>query len=177
MSKSSEDNSLWFFSAPSTFLGNQGISYGGKLQFTLGSFSGDFNNLNSHAPLVRLVCADCQGPIYKGITLIFPLSTALQSTTFSRDGTTFSFNLQETSGWLKDPQNSLKKWTVPTKCDMIQVLSRLTSLEILGDWTTWYETMALDNVQILNTKTGQIPVCAMSRPDASICTCDTPLPG
>lgn len=59
---------------------------------------------------------------------------------------------------------------------MIQVLSRLSSLDILGDWTTWYETMALDNVQILNTKTGQIPVCAMSRPDASICTCDS-LPG
>lgn len=52
MSQTSEDNSLWYFTAPSNFLGNQGISYGGKLQFTLGSFSGDFNSLNSHVNII-----------------------------------------------------------------------------------------------------------------------------
>jgi hypothetical protein len=112
----------------------------------------------------------------KGITLIFPLSTALQATPFSRDGTTFTLSLTEGAGWLKDPQNVLKKWTVPTRCDLLQVLSRLSSVDILGDWTTWYETMALDSVQIQNTNAGKIPVCAMSRADASICSCD-PLPG
>ncbi len=40
------DQSLWYFEAPSKFLGNWGISYGGELQFTLGSFSGDFSSLN-----------------------------------------------------------------------------------------------------------------------------------
>jgi hypothetical protein len=42
------DQSLWYFVAPQKFLGNQGIAYGGSLQFTLASFSGDFANLNSH---------------------------------------------------------------------------------------------------------------------------------
>lgn len=46
-----EDNSLWYFRAPSSFLGNQGIAYGGQLKFTLASFSGDFNALNSHVCL------------------------------------------------------------------------------------------------------------------------------
>lgn len=40
------DLSLWFFNSPSKFLGNQGISYGGSLQFTLSGFSGDFKSTN-----------------------------------------------------------------------------------------------------------------------------------
>lgn len=184
-SQGGEDNSLWYFRAPPTFLGNQGIAYGGQLKFTLASFSGDFNALNTHvcsssdsqligfqAALVRLDCSSCKGPVGKGITLIYPLSAAIEASPFSREGTTFTLSLTENSGWLKDPQNVLKKWTVPTRCDLLQVLSRLSSIDILGDWTSWYETMALDNVQILNTNSGKIPVCAMNRDDASICTCD-----
>ncbi len=44
----SEDYSLWYFQAPISFLGNQGISYGGVLQFTLSAFSGDFLKLNKN---------------------------------------------------------------------------------------------------------------------------------
>ena len=45
---SATDLSLWYFVAPSQFLGNKGISYGGNIQFTLSSFSGDFTKLNSN---------------------------------------------------------------------------------------------------------------------------------
>lgn len=41
------DQSLWYFVAPGKFLGNLGISYGGQLQFSLSSFSGDFSKENS----------------------------------------------------------------------------------------------------------------------------------
>ena len=40
------DQSLWYFVAPGKFLGNVGIAYGGSLQFSLASFSGDFTKLN-----------------------------------------------------------------------------------------------------------------------------------
>lgn len=120
---------------------------------------------------MELDCAECVGPVGQGITLVFPLSKALASTPFKGEATAFTISLTEASGWLKDPQNTLRKWEPPSKCDLIQVLSRLSSVKILGDWTTWYETVALDNVQFYNTKSGQIPVCAMSRPDASICSC------
>jgi hypothetical protein len=53
---------------------------------------------------------------------------------------------------------------------MIQVLSRLSAMRILGDWTAWYESVALDDVQFANTK-GQLPLCAMQLPDASVCLC------
>ena len=40
------DHSLWYFQAPSKYLGNLGISYKGYLKFTLGSFSGNFSQIN-----------------------------------------------------------------------------------------------------------------------------------
>ena len=40
--KTQIDQSLWYFEAPNSFLGNQGIAYKGALKFTLGAFSGNF---------------------------------------------------------------------------------------------------------------------------------------
>jgi len=97
---------------------------------------------------VELECTSCVGPVGKGITLAFPISAL---TPFSGAATAFKIPLLEGKGWLKDPQNSLLGWTAASQCDVIQVLSRLSSLRILGDWTTWYETVALDNVKITNT--------------------------
>lgn len=164
------DRSLWYFQAPISYLGNWGIAYGGSISFTLGAFSGDFTKINSDSNnLVILECANCVGPVGPGITLGFPIKN-LPYIQFTGAPVQYTIPLLEGAGWLKDPQNTLLKWTTPSKCDMIQVLSRLTSFQILGDWTTWYESVALDNVQISNTK-GQLPLCAMSIPDASICTC------
>lgn len=164
------DSSLWFFEAPEKYLGNYGIAYGGSLKFTLGAFSGDFSRLNGDSlNLVEIECSECTGPVGKGVTLVFPVAN-MKTTSFNGDPARFVVPLQEDAGWLKDPQNSLKKWTKPTKCDIIQVLSRLSALRILGDWTAWYESVALDDVLLANTK-GQLPICAMARPDASVCTC------
>ena len=172
-SSGSSDISLWYFEAPEKFLGNLGIAYGGVLQFTLGAFSGDFTKMNGmDVSLVVLECAECPGPKRKGVKLVFPISASSTATTFSGITTDFTISLLEEAGWLKDPQNSLAKWEAPTKCDFIQVLSRLTAVRILGDWTTWYESVALDNVRILNTK-GQLPYCSQLRPDASLCDCAT----
>lgn len=162
------DASLWYFDAPSKFMGNQGIAYGGSLRFTLSGFSGDFKSSNADSHLVELECSTCIGPIGKGIMLVFPISAA--QGVFSGSTMSFTIPLQEDKGWLKDPQNSLAVWKSPSKCDLIQVLSRLSSLRILGDWTTWYETVAIDNVGIFNAK-GMLPLCSLQRPDASVCSC------
>jgi len=164
----SPDQSLWYFSAPSQLLGNTGASYGGVMSFTLAGFSGDFSKTNGQqTPVVELECASCQGPVGKGILLIMPMNSVAK---FDGSPTVFKVSLFESAGWLKDPQNTLKSWTAASKCDMIQTLSRLSAIRILGDWTSWYETVALDNVLISNMK-AQVPLCAMARPDASICTC------
>ena len=122
---------------------------------------------------MELKCAECVGPVGPGITLAFPVSALTSQHAklpFTGAATVFTLSLTEHAGWMKDPQNSIVAWTKPSKCDIIQVLSRLSSLRILGDWTQWMETVALDNVMIYNTK-GQLPVCALGRPDASVCTC------
>eukprot|EP01039_Chlorochromonas_danica_P003028 gene3028-3303_t len=172
-SSSSPDKDLWYFQAPDKFLGNVGIAYGGTLSFSLAAFSGDFQTLNDlKANVVILECSTCDGPVGKGITLGYNMATLFQSRNgrFTGQSQRITINLDENGGWLKDPQNTLLPWTKPSQCDIIQVLSRLSNLQILGDWTTWYETVSLDDVQFANTQ-GKLPLCAMSVPDASICTC------
>ncbi len=149
------DQSLWYFEAPSKYHGNYGISYGGTISFTIGAFSGDFKSMNApQTNVIELHCADCIGPVGKGITLGFNIQTLNQSPNgaFNGEPKKITISLNENAGWLKDSQNTLQPWFKPSQCDMIQVLSRLSKIRILGDWTTWYETVAIDNVQISNTK-------------------------
>jgi len=162
------DFSLWYFNAPGKFLGHNGIAYGGKLEFTLSSFSGDFSssNLNTDTNLVVIECNQCK--VNSKVTIAFPLKSAGGFTGGS--GKKFSISLKETSGWLIDPENTLTAWSAPTKCEFIEVLSGMSSLKILGDFTRVHESVALDNVGLINTK-AQIPICAHGSSDASICTC------
>lgn len=159
-----QDKSLWYFNAPAKFLGNKGAAYGGHISFSIGLFAGDIALLLG-GNLIELECKECG---YKtGITLVYRFSKIH----FEHKIANFKIELVETTNWLKDPQDSLKQWTAPSKCEFIQVLSRLSGLRILGDITTWYETVAIDNVFLSNNK-NNVPACAMVRPDASICTCE-----
>jgi len=165
-----KDSILWYFQAPSKFYGNFGISYGGSLSFSLLALAGNIDKrVGNELSLVELECSECVGPVSKGIKLVFPISAVDQSV-FNAKIWNFDILLLETSGWKKDSQNTLQPWLPVSQCDMIQVLSRLTKFRILGDWTSWYETIALDNVRIQNLQ-ARLPLCAMARTDASVCTC------
>ena len=160
-----QDKSLWYFNAPTKFLGNKGAAYGGHISFSIGLFAGDIASLSKGINLIELECKECG---YKtGIRVVYRFSKIH----FSHKIANFKIELLETTNWLKDPQDSLKQWTAPSKCEFMQVLSRLSGLRILGDITTWYETVALDNVFLSNNK-NIVPACAMVRPDASVCTCE-----
>lgn len=170
-SRDSGDKSLWYFEAPSSYLGNHGIAYGGSISFTLGAFSGDFTKPNAASThLLEIECKLCPGPVSMGVRLAFPISAYAGADSYAGDSMRFTVPLLEGKGWLKDSQNTMTPWTAASKCDVIAVLSRLSALRILGDWTTWYESVALDDVQIANTR-GQLPLCAMATNDASVCTC------
>lgn len=145
------DLSLWYFQAPSSSLAGLNLAYKGHLRFDMSSLAGDFSRLNpSSTNVVMLECDQCHGPSAPGLTLGFPIEALTLS--FNGSATSFDLVLDETSGWLKDPQDALLQWSTPSQCDMINVLSGLSELRILGDWTVWYETIALDNVVIYNTK-------------------------
>ena len=59
-----------------------------------------------------------------------------------------SLSLHESSGWAKDPKNTLLQWLPPTQCEMAEVLQGLSAVKILGDRTKWYESLSLDNVYL-----------------------------
>jgi len=168
-SKGGNDKSLWYFEAPSSYLGNNGIAYGGTLSFTLGAFSGDFTKPNKDSThLVEIECKLCPGPVSMGVRLAFPISA--HAAKFTGAAMRFSVPLLEGQGWLKDSQNSMTPWAAASKCDVIAALSRLSAVRILADWPPWHESVALDGVQTANSR-GQLPLCAMATNDASVCTC------
>jgi hypothetical protein len=164
---SQRDKALWYFNAPSKMLGNMGIAYGGYISFTISIFAGDTQKMNQGVNLVELECGRC------GYNMGYPMPT----NPIINNMASFKIELTETSIWQKVNQYATTSTTSinrgPSKCEFIQVLSQLSGLRILGDLTTWTETVALDNVYIIgNTNNSPIiPLCAMSKPDASICTC------
>jgi len=171
------DKMLWFFQAPSKFLGNgikggMAMAYRGTLRFTLSSASGDFSNLNSghdgtsgSLPVVRIECETCRNegitppscedtgrprPVRRdrGITLVFPFESLSHSFISTTMGTMeVSISLDETQ-WLKDSENSQVSWCNPTQNEFIQVLKRFSRLSILGDYTRQHETVLLDTVRL-----------------------------
>ena len=166
-----DDATRWYFSAPPSYLGNQAVAYGGALEFALAAFSGEFDaaSRNAGAHLVELECAACDSN--RGLTVAFPVSELAKP--FDGAPTAFSLPLLETAGWKKDPKNTLKTWWAPRRCEMVEVLAGLTAVRILGDFSRWYESVALDSVQFVNRAGASlVPVCAQGAPDASKCSCD-----
>jgi hypothetical protein len=141
-----DDSSLWYFKAPAKFLGNHWAAYGGSLNFILSSAEGSFElaNLNRYGlgHLVILECATCK--MNAGVRLVMQLSK-----TFSFDGSTTQFvlPLNENAGWIVDPKNVIiDAWPIPTQCEFVEVLTKLSGVKILGDFTRGYESVALDTV-------------------------------
>ncbi|KDO23507.1 hypothetical protein SPRG_11429 [Saprolegnia parasitica CBS 223.65] len=142
--QSGSDLVLWYFAAPPKFLGNQWYAYGGVLSFVLAASEGDFAARNdpSQAPLVLLECATCN--LNAGVRLAWAQSN---SPPFTGATQAYTIPLLESAGWRQDPKNTLLPWTPPSQCQFLEVLSKLSGLSILGDFTTRYETVALDTVQ------------------------------
>jgi hypothetical protein len=140
------DTAQWRFVAPAAFLGNKVAAYGGAVALTAGAFAGEFATAASVAaatPLIILECATCQGG--QGVRLgHFVESAALL------DGQTRKFSVPLLpAAWRRDPRNSLAPWAAITECDLVATLRALSGLSILGDWTAWYETIAIDDVALM----------------------------
>jgi len=168
------DTQQWYFSAPARFLGFQGNHYGGSFSFLLMSSSGDFalNNLNDGgaADLVVLECASCGTTLSPGIRLVARMDNAGAGADWqSFDGKAKQFTIPLVEGsWLKDPKSTLAAWTPPTQCEMLQVLSHLSAVSILGDHTKWHESVSLDSPQFVADCKAQVPLfctCSIDNPE------------
>jgi len=153
-----DDDSRWYFVAPNKFLGNHAVSYGGELTFSMASAAGDFaaGNINSEAALVVIECATCNSGS------LIRLARFADGTNIALDGKSKTITIKLTEDqWKEDPKNTLVAWGHPSQCEMVEVLSGISSIKILGDHTQWYESVALDNVAYKSGKPGSVPVgCA-----------------
>lgn len=144
-----DDLKLWYFDAPSQFRGNHWEIYNGYLQFVLSASVGDFSadklNNDAKSEFIVLDCATCN--LNSGIRLVRRLDTTL---TFDGKTKQFSIALNEASGWLKDSKSTIVAFAPPTQCEFVQVLSNLSAVQILGDFTRGYETVAIDSIAMIH---------------------------
>lgn len=148
-SRSDEDQARWHFVAPPLFHGNHVGAYGGVLTLTLGSSAGDFSMTMRHtrdARLVTLLCATCA--VGRGTRLAIFAGSGPSGVEF--DGQTRQLRIAlRPDAWLKDPKNTLIPWTAVSECELVEVLSRLSGIEVLGDQTKGYESLAIDDVGLV----------------------------
>ena len=123
------------------------IANEGHIQFTIGSFSGDFSlESKPNKPLVSIQCPICRRG--KGTTIMYPLSSDPYSGGFK----IYEIPIVRTK-WLMDPANTLLSWNKPSPEDFIEVLHKHSRIGILGDFTNWYETIGIDDFQIIANHT------------------------
>lgn len=125
-------NGLWFFAAPSEYLGNVVAAYGGTLIYSLTS--------TSTAPPIVGSFADVQLLGSNGVLLAFgggqlPGAWAPYRVDLVADG---SWHVGSVGG------------VVATEADFAGVLSDLKSLRIRGDYLQRLETTGLDSVRLVS---------------------------
>jgi hypothetical protein len=120
---------VWFFSAPSKFLGDDSATYGQNLSFDL--------RMRGSGPLFDDSDVILSGA---GLNLVYDTTAVPQDPIW----TSYSIPLVDTAGWkvgsLVGP--------APTQAQFLAVLSALTSLWIRGEFITGSDSGDLDNVTL-----------------------------
>jgi len=125
----------WYFKAPTKFLANQSVAYGGSLSF-------DLRQYYTSSPY------DTDDIIIEGGGLRIVFDTP------NNPGTTwthYQVQLTETAGWKK---NSLSG-TAPTAAEIKTVLGSITKLLIRGEYQNGADKCDLDNVILTSTSVMQ----------------------
>ena len=141
---------VWYWSAPSVFLGDRRGAYGNALRFDLRQTATD-TQFNADDVILRGA----------GLTLLF--NTATNPGTV---WTPYTIPLTATGGWLVGGTSA-----APTQAQFLAVLGALDELLIRGEYRTGADTGSLDNVVLEGGATG-CPLALTATLDD-----DTPAPG
>lgn len=131
--KNKDDRNLWYFGKQ--FPTNFSLANSRIFSFTMTSFAGNFNKLNS--PISALI------RVTNNITnelIIFPVNHLIQQ--YNGSIQEFVVPMVHTL-WLNG-----RNYTQMGFDHFKHVLQNVTQIDILGDWTRGNETMGLDNVLI-----------------------------
>merc|ERR1711920_288467 len=144
------DQSKWYFEAPpgKFCLPEIAASYGGTIRFTIASTYGDFQYLNDHLDFITLECSSCNSG--RGLRIVRMADNGLEWDGSER---VIEVPLLHGNFWKRDPKNPALTFTDATECEIAAVLSGLTKVKILGDFTKAGEGVALDDVSIGSSST------------------------
>jgi hypothetical protein len=121
---------VWYFNAPSKFLGDQSATYGGTLSFDLRQSASD-NQFDAED--IRLI---------SGTTKLVYKQTSNPAT----EWTSYDVTLEASAGWLWDDNGTESP---ATETQMQNVLGDLDLLEIRGEYREFADTGDLDNVEFV----------------------------
>lgn len=151
---SGTDRSKWYFEAPKDPF--QGIllssGYGGTFRFTTRSLYGNFDELNAPLDWVTIECASCNSG--QGARIVRFVDDRIM---WGGSERAVEFRLLPVGGWMRDPLNSALDFTFATACDIAAVLSNVSRVAILGDFTRAGEGIAIDNVAIIQAPQAEQP--------------------
>jgi len=120
---------LWFFAAPSAYLGDKSAAYGGSLSFALKS--------DSTSPPLATTYADIHLLGANGVRLVFTGDAVPTG-----GWTSYTVALVADGSWKVDSVNGPNA----TAADFAGVLANLETLRIRGDYKQAVETTGLDSV-------------------------------
>lgn len=133
---------MFFFSAPSEFLGNKSIAYGGSLSFDVKTDLGDVLNWPS-------------GVIFVGGGVTLVRDNVLQQP--SATWTSYSINLATDANWHVNGFYGAQ----PTESEFEAVLGSLDKLYISGDWANGYDNGSLDGVKMVVPEPASLSLLAL----------------
>jgi len=142
------DRRKWYFVSGSDFVNFAGLrgflagAFGGTLRFTIKATYGDWSStLNRPLDFISLECSKCD--YGRGVRLVRFADVSLPW-----DGTEQVVEVTIGLGHLWRRAVSGGSWPLASQCDIAAVLSALTSVSILGDFTASGEGVGVDNVEI-----------------------------
>jgi len=160
------DLAKWYFEAsPEVFYRKElAAAYGGYLKFRFRSQYGNFYELNDPLDWVTIECESCDSG--QGARIIRFIDDTLR---WIGNEVHMAFYLHENGRWSYDPLNSAAEFTYATQCQIAAILTNVSRIAILGDFTRGGEGIALDDVVIVAANASLQPTYPLSCQQGCVC--------
>lgn len=160
------DLAKWYFEASSATFHKLELAaaYGGYVGFTVRSQYGDFRELNDPLDWIIIECESCDSG--HGARII-----RFVDESFRWDGSEvmIKVGLNITGRWSYDPLNSAGVFTLATECQIASVLTNVSRIAILGDFTKGGEGVAVDDVAIVSADASMQPAHPVQCQKGCVC--------
>ncbi|CAK9021749.1 DnaJ-like subfamily B member 5 [Durusdinium trenchii] len=153
------DLARWYFEASPRIFHRKELAaaYGGMLRFRVRSQYGNFLELNDPLDWVTIECQSCDSG--QGARIVRFVDETLR---WIGNEVYMELYLHENGRWSYDPLNSAAEFTYATQCQIAAILTNVSRIAILGDFTRGGEGIALDDVAIVAADASLQPAYPLS---------------